>query len=218
MTMRIQQQNSFRRHLPALLGMMLAAPLALGAQSDSVARVPGSNAQSTYRPITKPERFHWFVHSTVGARSLGTGVVSAGWGTWLNKPEEYDTHWVGFAKRYGMRLSGVTTGNAIEAGLGMAMNEDPRYLRSGKSPWERVRHAATMTVMAYHSDSSIAPAYARYAAIVGNNFLSNTWRAPSESTVSGALTRTAVGFTGRFVSNIVDEFWTDLRNKVFRHR
>jgi hypothetical protein len=92
-------------------------------------RVPASNAQAIYRPITKPERFHWFVYSTIGTRSLGAGVVSAGWGTWLSKPEEYDTHWVGFAKRYGMRLSGVSTGNAIEAGLGMAMNEDPRYFR-----------------------------------------------------------------------------------------
>jgi hypothetical protein len=217
--MTIQQQNSFRRHLTALLGMMLAAPLALAAQSDNVSRVPGSNAQATYHPMTKPERFHWFVHSTIGARSLGTGVVSAGWGTWLNKPEEYDTHWGGFSKRYGMRLSGVTTGNAIEAGLGMAMNEDPRYLRSGKSSlWERVGHAATMTVMAYHSDGSIAPAYARYTANVGNNFLSNTWRAPSESTVSGALTRTAVGFTGRFVSNMFEEFWTDLKSKVWRRK
>jgi hypothetical protein len=75
-----------------------------------------------------------------------------------------------------------------------------------------------MTAMAYHSDGSIAPAYARYAAVVGNNFLSNTWRVPSESTVSGALTRTAIGFTGRFVSNMFDEFWTDLRNKVVRHK
>jgi hypothetical protein len=68
----------------------------------------------------------------------------------LNSPEEYGTHWGGFAKRYAVQWSGVSTGNAIEAGLGTTMNEDPRYFRSVKSsPWQRARHAAAMTVMAY---------------------------------------------------------------------
>jgi hypothetical protein len=217
--MTIRQQNSFRLHLIGLLGMMLGVPLVLAAQSGNVPQDPGSNAEDTYRPITNPERGQWFVHNTIGAGSLGVGVISASWGTWLDKPEEYGTHWGGFSKRYGMWLSGVSTGNAIEAGLGMPMNEDPRYFRSGKgSPWERVRHAATMTVMAYHSDGSITPAYARYAGIVGNNFLSNTWRAPSESTVGSALTRTAMGFSSRFISNVLDEFWSDIRAKVSRRK
>jgi hypothetical protein len=71
--------------------------------------------------------------------------------------------------------------------------------------------------MAYRSDGSVAPAYARYAGIVGNNFLSNTWRAPDESTVGSALTRTALGFSGKFMSNM-DEFLTDLRSRVLRRK
>jgi hypothetical protein len=218
-SMMIRQQNSFRLHLIGLLGIMLAAPLGAAAQSGNVLQDPDSNTEGAYRPITNPERSYWFLHSTIGARSMGAGVVSASWGTLLNKPEEYGTHWGGFSKRYVTRLSGVSIGNAIEAGLGMAINEDPRYFRSVKSsPWQRARHAAAMTVLAYHSDGSVAPAYARYAGIVGNNFLSNTWRAPSESNVSSALTRTALGFGSRFISNLFDEFLTDLTAKVLRHK
>jgi len=53
----------------------------------------------------------WFVDSTVGPKSLGAGVISAAWGTAFNNPEEYGPHWGGFAKRYGMRLTGISTSN-----------------------------------------------------------------------------------------------------------
>jgi hypothetical protein len=155
------------------------------------------------------------MNATAGAKSLGVGVVSAGWGTWRNEPEEYDMHWEGFAKRYGMRLTGVATGNAIEAGLGKVLHEDPRYFPSDlDSKWLRIWNAAKMTVMARRDDGRSAPAYARYTGIAGNNLLSNTWRPSSESTAHAALTRTALGFTGRFAGNLFDEFRTHIHRKV----
>jgi hypothetical protein len=72
-----------------------------------------------------------------------------------------------------------------------------------------------MTIFAYRDDGTIAPAYARYGGIAGNNFLSNTWRVRSESSAGDALVRTGLGFAGRFVSNAFDEFWPDVRRKLF---
>jgi hypothetical protein len=157
----------------------------------------------------------WVVVSTTGPPSLAGGVVSAGWGTAFNNPEEYGTHWDGFAKRYGMRLTGVATGNAIEASVGMAWGEDPRYFRSAnRNFWGRVSHAADLTFRARRSDGKFHPAYARYTGNVGNNFLSNTWRVDSESSVGSALTRTALGFAGKFASNLFEEFWPTVIAKV----
>lgn len=179
-------------------------PSAVTAQNDS--------------ELTGRQRVEWVVKSTIGPRSLGAGVVSAGWGTALNNPEERGPHWGGFAERYGMRLSGVATGNAIEAGLGAIWHEDPRYLHASNSgALERIRHAAFMTVAAPRADGTVRPAYARFAGIAGNNFLSNTWRLPSESSAADALTRTATGFAGRFVSNLFDEFWPELMKKLGRN-
>src|ERR1700733_5724391 len=100
-----QQQNSFPLHLIGLLAMMLAAAIALDAQDGKLPQDTGSNAEVFYHPITEPERGYWFIHNTIGARSLAGGAIGAGWGTWLNKPEEYGTHWEGFSKRYGLWLS-----------------------------------------------------------------------------------------------------------------
>jgi hypothetical protein len=165
-------------------------------------------ANAAYQPITGEERFKWVVRSTLGPQSLAAGVWSAGWGTAFNSPEEYGPHWDGFAKRYGMRLTGVSTGNTIEASLGMLWDEDPRYVLSAEKKFiRRVGHAADLTFRTRYGDGNLHPAYARYAGNVGNNFLSNTWRVESESSVSAALTRTALGFAGKFGSNLFEEFW-----------
>jgi hypothetical protein len=170
---------------------------------------------SSYSEITGKGRIKWVVVSTIGPQSLAGGVISAGWGTAFNNPEEYGTHWDGFAKRYGMRLTGISTGNAIEASVGMAWGEDPRYFRSANMNfWGRVSHAADLTFRARRSDGKFHPAYARYTGNVGNNFLSNTWRVDSESSVGSALTRTALGFAGKFASNLFEEFWPTVIAKV----
>ncbi|HXM96709.1 MAG TPA: hypothetical protein VOA64_21020 [Candidatus Dormibacteraeota bacterium] len=182
--------------------------------------VPSSDARTnsstepltTYRPITGTQRVEWFFVSSVGPESLAAGLFSAGFGTAIDKPVEYGPSWPGFAKRYGMRLTGVATGNAIEAGTGALWGEDPRYFRASGQPFgSRLRNIAVLTFMARRPDGHLAPAYARYLAIPGNNFLSLTWRADSEATTNAALTRTILGFAARMGSNTFQEFWPDAR-------
>jgi hypothetical protein len=188
-------------------------------------------------PLTGRERLSWYVNSSVGPKSLGAGVVSAAWGVARDSPDEYGANLRGFGKRYAIRLSGVAIGNGIEAGLGAVWDEDPRYQRTaalaasaqaaGAQPvapaadaqagkkagagrnrlWSRVGHAAKMTVMARRPDGRLVPAYARFTGIVGNNFMTNAWRVDSDSSVNDALSRSAVGVLGRFVSNLFDELW-----------
>jgi hypothetical protein len=62
------------------------------------------------------------------------------------------------------------------------------------------------------------PAYARYAAILGSNFLSNTWRVHSEANAYDAILRASGGFTGRMATNAFEEFWPDVKKRVFRKR
>jgi hypothetical protein len=175
-----------------------------------------ANPKTAYTPITGEERFKWAVKSTVGMKSLAlSGVLSAGWGTIFNKPPEYGTNFDGFAKRYGMRLTGVSTGNAIEASLGMVWGEDPRYFRvPEKKFWDRVSNAGDLTFRARRADGKYYFAYARVAGTAGNNFLSNIWRVDSENSFEDAVSRTAVGFAGKFAGNLFDEFWPDVWKKL----
>jgi hypothetical protein len=173
-----------------------------------------------YKPITGAQRVKWFVTSTVGPTSLlAAGPFSAAIRTAMDRPTEYGPHWEGFGKRYGMRLTGVATGNLMEAGLGAISGEDPRYFRKANGGFGgRVKYTIVTTFLAPGRDGHWRPAYARVAGNVGNNFLSNTWRADSESDAGDALLRCVLGVAGRMGSNAFQEFLPDLTQRIFHRK
>jgi len=208
--------------LPAVL-LLLICPAARAQDTapqtaQSTARPGSARLQpGDHPPLTPAERFDWFVESTAGFPSLAGGVISSAWGTAFNSPREYGPHWEGFGKRYGMRLTGVSVGNAIEAGLGAALGDNPRYFSAQGQPFrQRVLHIVKFTFITYKADGGTGPNYSFYAADVGNNFLSNLWRAPSENDTQHAMIRIGEGFLGRMASNAFNEFWPDVKQRLHK--
>ena len=179
----------------------------------------GQSTSNVPAPINGEERWKWFALSTVGPQSLAGGAISAGWGTLFNTPREYGTHWDGFGKRFGMRLTGLSVSNAAEAGLGSIWGEDPRYIPTQGLPFRnRVGHVVKMTFVARYWDGGDRPAYARYIAISGNNFMSNAWRADSEATLGHAGVRILLGFVGRMSGNAFQEFWPSVVGRFHKDK
>jgi len=203
--------------LPLLL-WSLAAAQTTGPEKPGFAEKIGlpSYPLANYNPVTGTERFKWFVKSTVGPSSLFlSGPLSAALSTATDSPSEYGPHWAGFGKRYGMRLTGVSTGNAMEASLGAIWGEDPRYFPSPNQAFRaRVKYVISSTFAAPNRDGRFRPAYARFAGNVGNNFLSNTWRADSVADASHAAQRCLFGVLGKMGSNAFTEFWPDVRKRL----
>ena len=143
----------------------------------------GAKTKPVYGPITPEGRARWFVSSTIGPSSLIAGVFTAGKQTLTNSPEEYGTHWDGFGKRYGLRLTGRATSNLMEAGIGSLWGEDPRYFREpGQSIKRRLGNIVRGVVLAHDREGREMPAYARYIAIPGSAYVSNAWRPDSRLT------------------------------------
>jgi hypothetical protein len=208
--------------LASLLFIQMATGMGFAQtiQTNPLAHRPDPNASSMsikpYHPITGRQRLKWVVSSTVGPETLTVGLFSAGFGTARDAPPEYGTSWEGFAKRYGMRLTGVSTGNTMEAGIGALWGEDPRYFPAYRQPrMGRIKNVVWMTFLAHNREGQLMPAYARYVAAAGNNFLSNTWRPDSEANTEGAIVRTLWGFVGLMAKNSFTEFWPDFRRHIF---
>ena len=200
----------------SFLTLAVFAP-ALCGQTDPSQAAPKASA-NTINPITGKERATWALRSSFGPASLLGGALSSGWGTLFNRPEEYGPHWEGFGDRYGMRFTGIASSNAMEAGLGAFWGEDPRYFRaSGEGFPERLGHVFKMAFLAPNKDGHLRPAFARYIAITGSNYLSNTWRVDSDATVNRASIRVGYGFLGRIAANAWDEFWPDVKNRISRN-
>ena len=202
-----------------VVSLLLAIPtFGQGGSEDSKRIASGNEVLPAYQPANAGDRVKWFVVSTAGPLSLlAAGPISAGFGTAINRPKEYGPHWEGFGKRYGMRLTGVSTGNAIEASLGSLWGEDPRYFQSPRRGFgTRVKYVIKTTFVAPRRDGTLHPAYARYIGNVGNNFLSNAWRVQKENGAGSAALRCLLGVVGRMSGNAFAEFWPDVRNRVWR--
>ncbi|HZU26706.1 MAG TPA: hypothetical protein VFA04_14370 [Bryobacteraceae bacterium] len=179
--------------------------------------IPGGKVIN-YQPVTAKERLQWYGWTTFGPAGIGGNVVSAGFGTALDRPKEYGTHWEGFGDRVGMGLSGNAVSNAMEASIGSLWGEDPRYFRAPDETFrQRVVHVIKWSFVASNRDGHAMPAWSRYMAIGGSNFLSNTWRERSEADTSHAVVRIGFGFLGHMASNAFTEFWPDIKQHAF-HR
>jgi hypothetical protein len=107
----------------------------------------------------------------------------------------------------------------MEAGLGGFWGEDPRYFPTYSQPFKgRVKNVVISTFLTHTRDGEFMPAYARFMAIPGSSFLSNTWRADSEANTSQALQRTAWGFVGQMGKNAFLEFWPDFHRRVLHNK
>jgi len=171
-------------------------------------------------PITGIGRLNWTVKSTIGPASLWTGVLSSTWDTAFNHPREYGESFDGWVKRYGLRLTGVASSNVAEASLGVIWHEDPRYHRDPVEESVRRRFHRTL-IMTFMSDRNghMFPAFARYIAIAGTNVLSDSWRPNSDRGPVNTIDRIGMGFGGRLLGNMYEEFWPDVRRHLpfFKH-
>jgi len=108
--------------------------------------------------------------------------------------------------------------NAFTASAAHFLREDPRYFRVPDRPFKaRVGNVLRLAVTVRGGNGSFGPAYARYIAFFGNNFLSNSWRVHSEANSHDALLRASEGFGGLLAGNAFEEFWPDVKKRVF-HR
>jgi len=231
------------RQLAILIAIFLATNLVSTAQSipsggpsrgrQSLALAPKSRRHSSppfthlkpqtlkaaYQPFTPRERLRWFTANTIDPSNLAGGIFDAAFGTAPNRPKEYGPHWGGFARRYGIGMTRNATGNAIEGGAGLILREDPRYFRvPDRHFMARVSNVVRLAFAARGGEGSFKPAYARYIAVFGTNFLSNSWRVNSEANKHDALLRSAEGFGGILAANAFEEFWPDVKKRLFHKR
>lgn len=225
------QANDSQQSLEASLVPGVNTTDSSSAAPDALAQGPSSNANSlpatplpqlsldeTYVPITGGQRLYWLFTETLGPWHLVGGLIPPAYGTAVDKPPEDGPHWGGFAERYGIRLTGIATSNTMEAGLSAIWRKDPRYFRAPGRPFgARVKNVIVQTFESRDHDGNFSPAYPRYMAIVGSNFLSNTWRPDSEADSYHAVIRSFEGLGGQVVSNAWEEFWPDIDSRLFHH-
>jgi hypothetical protein len=174
-------------------------------------------ATDPYSPLLVADKAKVFGHRIVAPTSLAKSAVTAGINQWQNSPAEWGQGLAGYGRRYGHKVGT----RAIENGIGFvtaaAMHEDPRYFRSAEgSFWGRVQYALKNTVMTRKDSGQQTIAVWRISGNYGAQFVSNAWRPDRYTQVSDTLGRGTVSIGYDAASNLLKEFWPDIRKRIFR--
>ena len=119
----------------------------------------------------------------------------------------------GYAHRYATGVGDQIIGNMLTEGFMPALlREDPRYFRKvNGSFWSRLGYSATRTLIA--KDDHGRPCV-NFAEIVGNGIGAAIGASyyPDGRTYSDTFTRMGTSIATDTVSNILKEFWPDIKN------
>lgn len=215
----------FRPLAPALLVCLCASALAQ-TQEPPDKRVLGvlpnyrtANETLVYTPITAKQKFIIGSKDSFDYPLVLLGGAFAGLGQWTNQNPSFGQGMAGFGRRLGTAYADQAIGNMMtESFFPSFLHEDPRYFRRATgSKWSRTGYALTR-IFVTRTDSG--GRRFNYSEVLGNATavaISNSYypenRAAGENAAKlGELLGTDA------VSQVLKEFWPDIKRKIFRHK
>lgn len=205
-----------RKLFLAAVFLLAASSLDLLAQTDPqpspspspnppAANSPSGN--STYvRPDSKT-RFKRYVNSMFGPIALGKRVVTAGYSTWRNSPEEWGPTWEGFGKRFASSTGKSIIKNTTQYGLEEAFKLDSKFYRSKKKDvGSRIGNALISPMTARDKNGKLVFGFPRVVGTYTSSIVAaETWYPDRYSWKNGLRSGTiSLGMNAAF--NLVKEF------------
>lgn len=160
--------------------------------------------------IAAKDSFDWPVYFVTGAYAL---IYQA-----ENQNPTFGQGLKGYAKRYGTTYGDMAIGNMVAEGfLPVLFHEDPRYFRSGDgSTGSRIGGALKQIVIGRKDSGAWGFNYSEFVGGAVATGISNLYY-PSSRTASDNLQRFAFQIGNDALSNVLKEFWPDIKHRFFQH-
>ena len=185
-------------------------PDSLASASSAIAPAP------VYTPLDLTQKYLYSFNEMAGPAHWVGFAVHAGLDQFRKSPGA----WGNGADSFSVRMANVFGLSFLRQNIAFGVRafdrEDPRYFRKGKGTGrERTKYAFTRTFMARNDDGGWMPAYSRLAADYATPFLAQTWR-PEKFGIGRGFRGGSVAVGIGFGSNVWQEFWPDLKKKVWK--
>jgi hypothetical protein len=132
--------------------------------------------------------------------------------------ERLGTGWEGYGKRLGASVADQLVGNFMtESVMPSLLHQDPRYFRRGRGGvWSRTGYAASRILVAKSDKGKWT---FNYAEVSGNAISAGVGNAyyPGERNLGDNLQRFGSQMAVDAFSQILKEFWPDVKRKYFSH-
>jgi len=147
---------------------------------------------------------------------VALGGMFAGLGQLANEDPSFGQGMKGFGHRLLTNYADQATGNMFTEGLFPVMlHEDPRYFRLGKgSKWRRTGYALSRIMVTRTDSGGTRFNYSEWLGNAASVALSNTYY-PDNRNVADNVTKLLEQCGTDAVSQVLKEFWPDIKQKVF---
>jgi hypothetical protein len=206
---------------------MLAASLTLAQSSfhpDAASAAPPANSQhplpdapSAYEPLSRHQKFNLFLQRTYSPYTFASAAAEATWAQiWAQWPE-YGGGMQGWGKRFGATLADTESRRFIQTFLlSTVLHQDPRYFYSQKRGFfPRSWYAATRVLVTRNDDGYNAFNTSEFLGALLTSSLQNAYYPRHERSLGDTMNRFAGALGSDATSNILREFWPDIR-RIFR--
>src|SRR4029078_5445931 len=123
---------------------------------------------NSYVPMTRDERFHLYIRSTLSPMTFVSVAASAGIGQWRDRPEAWEQGARGYGKRFASAFVQRFESESMLYIVSSKLHEQNRYLAPHSlAPGSRVRYAMASSFLARRPDGSRRFSRSRLIAVVG---------------------------------------------------
>ena len=211
----------------SLICVLMTVPLAFAQQSSHpdvpTTAVPSTSqsnlpdAPSAYEPLSAHQKFNLFLQRTYSPYTFASAAAEATWGQiWAQWPE-YGGGMQGWGKRFGATLADTESRRFIQTFLlSTVLHQDPRYFYSQKKGFfPRGWYAATRVLVTREDDGYNAFNASEFLGALFTSSLQNAYYPRHERSLGDTMNRFGGALGSDATSNILREFWPDIR-RIFR--
>jgi hypothetical protein len=167
------------------------------------------------------QKFQLFLRETVDPFTILSGAAGAALSQADNDNPKYGRGGGPYAERFGAAVADITTQNFFsDAVLSSLLHEDPRYFRRGPQYrfWYRLGYSVSRMVVTKTDAGKRTFNFANIGGMALGIGLSNAYY--PDSSVSGheVAARFGTSLVASALSNILPEFWPDMKQKLFHHK
>jgi hypothetical protein len=168
-------------------------------------------------PLTVRQTFEPFAKGTVDPFTAGAAVAGAALSQADNGDPRYGQGTGPYAERFGAAVADITTQNFFsDAVMASLLHEDPRYFRLGPEFgfWHRLGYSLSRIVI---TRTDAGKESFNYSGVLGMSMgiaLSNAYYPSSSVNASEVGYRFGTSLVASALSNILPEFWPDIRQKL----
>lgn len=176
---------------------------------------PRALQPGTVEPLTPKQKLERAAKNMVSARAIASRALTAGWSHWMRDPEEWGGNPDGYAKRFAGRVGRMAVRESIQLSTDVTFGLEPRYDRCNcTGVLARTVHAWRRVVVARTDRGGETFGVSTFAGAYVTPFITDPWYPPSQNNWSHKWTSGTTFLALRGATNMLREFWPDVRRKV----